>query len=48
MLFSRKHVMPGLDPGIQFLSRRWPQDWIAGSSPAMTGEKSLLPDQMLL
>jgi len=27
--------MPGLDPGIQFLTAE-PEGWIAGSSPAMT------------
>ena len=30
---KRNHVMPGLDPGIQFLTGRR-KDWIAGSKPA--------------
>jgi hypothetical protein len=33
LLYSLKLVMPGLDPGIHVLAA-----WMAGSSPAMTGE----------
>jgi hypothetical protein len=34
-----KLVMPGLDPGIQ-MSGRAPENWIAGSSPAMTPSRA--------